>query len=58
MKRTEKCKECGLPVEKDIEGLQVPCSEYHIRCIRCGWPVAMSRMGEDKICDICKRTAI
>jgi len=53
--KIERCKECGLPVEKDIEGIQIPCSEYHVRCIRCGWPVAINMVGEEKICRICKR---
>lgn len=51
--RTELCKTCHLPVEKDIEGINIPCSEYHIRCMRCGWPVAKSRMDNTEICDLC-----
>ena len=52
--KNERCETCHLPIEKEIEGINVPCSEYHVRCVRCGWPVAKSRMGDAEICDLCK----
>jgi hypothetical protein len=38
---------CNIPYN-------IPCSEYHIRCVRCGWPVAKNMMDKDSICGICK----
>jgi len=54
MKHNEKCKTCHLPVPINEDPLKIPCSEYHIRCVRCLWPVAKERMPEDSVCDLCK----
>jgi hypothetical protein len=51
------CDKCELPIPniEKIDPFTVPCSIYHIRCLRCGWPVAKSIMDEDEICRICRR---
>jgi hypothetical protein len=51
------CDSCGLPipkVENIILATSIPCSEFHIRCVRCQWPVPKYSMDEDNICDMCK----
>jgi hypothetical protein len=52
----ERCDKCNLPIPKDENPFSIPCSEYHIRCPRCGWPVAKNIMGEEKICPTCRGT--
>ena len=51
------CECCGLAVP-NLEGFiiaaNIPCSDLHIRCVRCKWPVAKSKMDEDGICETCK----
>ena len=52
------CETCELPIPNkstQINPFMIVCSKYHIRCIRCGWPVAKNMMDEDEICSICKR---
>ena len=52
------CETCHLPIPEEQHS--VPCSEHHIRCIRCGWPVAkygvrkQRMIDEDGICNLCK----
>lgn len=50
------CETCGFPIPnvRSIDPHTVPCSDNHIRCIRCGWPVAKSMIDEDEMCDLCK----
>lgn len=51
------CQTCGLPVPGPTtrrDPFTVPCSIYHIRCLRCGWPVAKCFMEEDEVCITCK----
>ena len=50
----ERCKECCLPIPTNRDPMNIPCSEYHIRCERCLWPTAKSMMDEDGVCSICK----
>lgn len=51
----KKCDTCNLPIpDGRFEPLSIACSEYHIRCVRCNWPVAKSIMDEDMICGLCK----
>jgi len=52
------CETCGLPIPdltKKIDPFTIPCSILHVRCLRCGWPVAKNLIDEDEICDTCKR---
>ena len=51
--RHKLCPTCQLPIPDKRN--EIPCSEYHIRCARCDWPVAKSIMDEDGICSTCKR---
>jgi hypothetical protein len=59
MKHNEKCKTCHLPVPINEDPLKIPCSEYHIRCVRCLWPVAKngpngrSLIVESGVCELC-----
>lgn len=51
------CETCGLPVpdlSKRIDPFNIPCSDLHIRCIRCGWPFAKAIADED-IPDVCRQ---
>ena len=53
----ERCETCGLAVpdiSKRINPFNVSCSKDHIRCIRCGWPVANIMIDEDEVCELCK----
>lgn len=51
----QRCDKCDLPIpDKRADPHTIPCSEYHIRCLRCGWPVAKSVMDEDEVCKLCK----
>lgn len=52
----EVCTSCGyrIPQESDTyKGLLIPCSSYHVRCVRCGWPVAKAVISPDGICVQC-----
>lgn len=51
--RNKICPTCQLPIPKEQN--EIACSEFHVRCVRCGWPVAKKLMDEDGICSICKR---
>jgi hypothetical protein len=52
------CEKCGLPVPSKEN--EIPCSEYHVRCVRCMWPIAKklpnggSLLDENGICNICR----
>ena len=56
--RNKRCPTCGfiIPELNELCNIpyNIPCSEYHIRCVRCGWPVAKNMMDKDSICGICK----
>lgn len=50
------CSHCGhrIPKEEDVErGMQIPCSPYHVRCVRCNWPVAKTLVTQDGLCYLC-----
>ena len=47
------CPTCTFPIPKK-EVSEIPCSEYHVRCVRCGWPVAKNYIEDDEVCDLCK----
>lgn len=50
------CECCGyrIPKEIDVEhGKMLPCSEYHIRCVRCEWPVAKTMISPEGLCYEC-----
>lgn len=56
----KRCPTCQLPVpisteeyETILPGLTVPCSEFHVRCERCGWPVAKSMIVDLPLCLEC-----
>ena len=52
----ETCPTCGfrIPDARDVEqGELVPCSTYHVRCVRCQWPVEQSHVSPDGLCVIC-----
>lgn len=36
-----------------IDPLDIPISEYHVRCRKCLWPVAMSIVSDDGLCELC-----
>jgi len=56
-KNNKHCPTCSLPIPFDpIEAMSVPCTEYHRRCLRCKWPVAIAMMDDDDICGVCKTT--
>lgn len=51
------CECCGLPIPDPAirtKAMDMPCSELHIRCLRCAWSVAKDSIDEDEICNICK----
>jgi hypothetical protein len=51
------CETCGFhipDVGSRINPFQIPCSEFHVRCIRCGWPTAKSVIDEDNP-DLCRQ---
>lgn len=51
----KKCETCGLPVPLGkFDPMVISCSKFHVRCIRCNWPVAWNFMDEDSVCDLCK----
>lgn len=50
------CPCCGrkLPKEKEeIDPLNVPMSDFHVRCVKCLWPVAKNIITENGICRVC-----
>lgn len=50
------CTTCGFPIPElmDVEaGQLVPCSESHIRCVRCQWPVAKDHITDTGLCVMC-----
>lgn len=50
------CSACNLRIpEMTIieEGLAIPCSEFHVRCVRCQWPVAKDHIAPDGRCAFC-----
>jgi len=50
------CEACGfrIPDELDAEqGQLVPCSEFHVRCVRCYWPVERTHLSPDGLCVVC-----
>lgn len=50
------CPACGfrIPDERDSEqGKLVACSEFHVRCVRCDWPVERSHISPDGLCVVC-----
>lgn len=52
----ETCPTCGfrIPDARDVEqGELVPCSAYHVRCVRCQWPVEQSHLSPDGLCVVC-----
>lgn len=52
----EVCESCGfrIPQELDVaQALSIPCSPYHVRCVRCQWPVAKTLISEDGLCVTC-----
>lgn len=53
MKKNKICPTCELPIPTEKQ-MVITCSEYHVRCIRCNWPVAKTMMNKDGICDMCK----
>lgn len=56
MWRRKICDTCGWPIPevRKFDPNSIPCSNSHIRCLRCGWPVAKGYIDEDEICDLCK----
>ncbi len=50
------CTHCGFRIPTDraiLEGQQMPCSPYHVRCVRCAWPVAKTLITQDGLCYRC-----
>lgn len=51
------CESCGyrIPDELDVQnGRLVACSEYHVRCIRCEWPVDKKLISHEGLCCKCR----
>lgn len=46
------CPFCS-PDETTKQFENIPCSEYHVRCIKCGFPVAKTHAREDGLCQSC-----
>ena len=36
--------------------LSIKLSEYHVRCLRCHWPVVKKYLSVDGICKVCKKS--
>jgi len=52
----ETCTACGFPIPDplDVEtGQSVPCSDGHVRCVRCKWPVAKEHISPAGTCVVC-----
>lgn len=50
------CEACHFPIPTELmvaEGQRIPCSEYHVRCVRCCWPVARSHISPEGLCVRC-----
>lgn len=50
------CSSCNLRVPEFTiieQGRAIPCSEHHVRCIRCQWPVAKDHIAPDGRCVFC-----
>lgn len=43
---------------KGIDPLTISLSEYHVRCVRCCWPVVKSFVREGGLCPICAKDRI
>lgn len=55
-RRNKICPTCHLPIPS-VE-VNIECSEHHIKCLRCGWPVAKNLIGKDGICYTCNSNMI
>jgi hypothetical protein len=43
-----------IPENTDVlQGRVVSCSEYHVRCVRCEWPVAKTHISLEGLCEVC-----
>ncbi len=54
----ESCPTCRRAFSRDQEterAMQLPCSEYHVRCVRCYWPTGKNVIGNDGYCSTCAR---
>jgi len=52
----ETCQCCHLPIPTLLmrdEGAAMPCSEYHVRCVRCLWPVERRHISPVGTCVMC-----
>lgn len=52
----EICQCCQLPVptlQMRDEGAAIPCSPYHVRCVRCLWPVERAHISPYGTCVMC-----
>lgn len=55
MEKHKTCPTCNFIVPDNLwfDPIVIPCSKYHVRCLRCRWPVAYNFIGPDSICDTC-----
>jgi len=52
----ETCQCCHLPIPTLLmrdEGAAMPCSNYHVRCVRCLWPVERRHISPVGTCVMC-----
>lgn len=52
----EMCPTCHFAMPSDAviaDGTYVPCSDDHVRCIRCQWPVAKAHILLGGLCVLC-----
>lgn len=52
----ETCPTCQLPIPEAADiatGSMVPCSDAHVRCVRCQWPVAITHISPMGTCVVC-----
>lgn len=57
----EKCPECGFRIPRDFDvesGKALPCSPYHIRCVRCEWPIARTHVLPGGLCVACSEERV
>lgn len=50
------CDTCGFRVPKAFDvadGLAIPCSEHHVRCVRCQWPIDHRHVLPHGLCVAC-----
>ena len=52
MSSTFVCPHCQRPYPSDMNVLDIPCTPYHMRCVRCSYPTALNVL-KDGLCEKC-----